>query len=339
MLKLRKNTMSDTSSGDVTRTISNTLSTLLVGTSLSGTETISKDYRHYLERVGKSTHTVKAYLRDFAVFVHWFEQSRGEEFSAKGVDPGDVTEYRGYLLRHGSKPATINRRLVALSRFFKWAIRQKLVADSPFEALERVQVNTGQQREIAPRWLDENEQLALLRAVRRGGSARDLAVIQTLLGTGLRISELANLTISDLDISERKGWLRVREGKGNKSREIPLDNRTRLAISNYLEERKGSKVHEHADVGSDMLFLGQRGPINERGVDYLVRKYAYQARLQHCTAHTLRHTFAKNLVDTGTPLDQVATLLGHESLDTTRIYVRPSRQDLQRAVRSAAREI
>jgi integrase len=75
-----------------------------------------------------------------------------------------------------------------------------------------VQVNTSQQREVAPRWLDENEQLTLLRAARRSGSARDLAVIQTLLGTGLRISELANLTVSDLDISERKGWLRVREG-------------------------------------------------------------------------------------------------------------------------------
>jgi integrase/recombinase XerD len=79
--------------------------------------------------------------------------------------------------------------------------------------------------------------------------------------------------------------------------------------------------------------------MNERGVDYLVRKYAYQARLQNCTAHTLRHTFAKNLVDAGTPLDQIATLLGHESLDTTRIYVRLSRQDLERAIRRAAGEI
>jgi len=302
-------------------------------------EVVSNEYRDYLERVGKSVHTVKAYLRDLTGFVRWFEQTRGEDFTTKAVDPGDIAEYRGYLLRHGSKPATVNRRLVALSRFFKWAVRQKLLSDSPFAALERVQVSTGQQREIAPRWLDESEQLALLRAVRRGGSARDLAVIQTLLGTGLRISELANLTVSDLEISERKGWLRVREGKGRKSREIPLDNRTRLALSSYLAERKEVQALEHAGVGNSMYFQGQRGPINERGVDYLVRKYAYQARLQDCTAHTLRHTFAKNLVDAGTPLDQVATLLGHESLDTTRIYVRPSRGDLEKAVRRAAGEI
>jgi len=91
-----------------------------------------------------------------------------------------------------------------------------------------------------------------------------------------------------------------------------LDNRTRKALSSYLEERR--------EDGSKRLFLGQRGPLSEAGINYLVTKYAYQARLMDCTSHTLRHTFAKNLVDAGTPLDQVATLLGHESLDTTRVY-------------------
>jgi integrase/recombinase XerC len=70
-----------------------------------------------------------------------------------------------------------------------------------------------------------------------------------------------------------------------------------------------------------------------------VGKYAYQAKLEDCTSHTLRHTFAKNLVDAGAPLDQVATLLGHESLDTTRVYTRPSKRDLEQAVRRAAGEL
>jgi site-specific recombinase XerD len=85
--------------------------------------------------------------------------------------------------------------------------------------------------------------------------------------------------------------------------------------------------------------LGQRGPINEPGVNYLVKKYAYQAHLEDVTCHTLRHTFARNLVDAGMPLDQVATLLGHESLDTTRVYTKPSAEDLERAVRRAAGEL
>ena len=87
------------------------------------------------------------------------------------------------------------------------------------------------------------------------------------------------------------------------------------------------------------LLLGQRGLLNEAGINYLVTKYAYQVRLLDCTSHTLRHTFAKNLVDAGIPLDQVATLLGHESLDTTRVYTRPSKRDLEQAVRRAAGEL
>jgi len=90
---------------------------------------------------------------------------------------------------------------------------------------------------------------------------------------------------------------------------------------------------------TEALFGGQRGPIGEPGINYLVKKYAYQARLEDVTCHTLRHTFGKNLVDAGTPLDQVAALLGHESLDTTKVYTRPNREDLVRAVRRAAGEL
>jgi site-specific recombinase XerD len=84
--------------------------------------------------------------------------------------------------------------------------------------------------------------------------------------------------------------------------------------------------------------LASKGLPLERGIHAIVKKYAYQARLEEVTAHTLRHSFAKNLVDASTPLDQVATLLGHESLDTTRIYTQPSKRDLERAVRNATGE-
>ena len=288
-----------------------------------------EQYRDHLARVGKSPHTVKAYHRDLAAFASWWEQSIGQAFSSKAVDSRDIQEYRGYLLRQGRAPATINRRLIALRRFFDWAERGGVMADSPFHILETVLVK--EQDDTAPRWLDRKEQLALLRAVRNEGRPRDLAIIQILMGTGLRISELVALELSDLEIFDRKGLLRVRAGKGSKARQIPLDNPTRQALGRYLEERR--------DDASCRLFLGQRGPLNQPGVNYLVTKYAYQARLEGCTCHTLRHTFAKNLVDAGTPLDQVAALLGHESLDTTKVYTRPSQQDLERAVRRAAGEL
>ena len=286
------------------------------------------DYRTYLERLGKRPKTVQAYTADLVAFGRWFEQTSGRDFDPAAVDPRDITEYRGYLLRGGTQSATVNRRLIAIRRFFQWAKQQGHTGENPFEVLEKVRV--AQQRDTAPRWLTPKEQLALLRAVRAKGRRRDLAMIQTLLGAGLRISELANLQLSDVEIAERSGRIQVREGKGGKARSIPIDNRTRQAILSYLEERQAD--------GSGRLFIGQRGAVNDRGIDYLVRKYAYQAQLQDVSAHTLRHTFAKNLVDAGVPLDQVATLLGHESLDTTPIYTRPSEEDLARAVRRAGGE-
>jgi site-specific recombinase XerD len=290
---------------------------------------ILDEYRDYLERTGKSASTVKAYTHDVASFATWFEQTTGEGFAPGAVDPREITDYRGFLLQRDSSPATVNRRLVAMRRFFLWAKRQGIANSNPFDMLERVRVK--EQKDVAPRWLNRQEQLALLRAVRQSENVRDLAIIQTLLGAGLRISEAAALKVTDLELSERSGRVRVRLGKGMKTRSIPLSLQVRKALQAYLEVRP--------DEGEDLLFLGQRGPLSEWGIHAIVKKYAYQARLEDVTAHTLRHSFAKNLVDAGTPLDQVATLLGHESLDTTRVYTQPSERDLERAVRRAAGEV
>jgi integrase/recombinase XerD len=150
------------------------------------------------------------------------------------VDPRDHREYRGYLVSPGQAPTTINRRLIAMRRFFQWAERERMIVDCPFQILETILVK--QQKNTAPRWLDRKEQLALLRAVREKGSKRDLGIIRALLGTGLRISEPAALKVSDLEISERRGSLQVRAGKGDKARPIPLDDNTRQALCSYLDE-------------------------------------------------------------------------------------------------------
>ena len=287
------------------------------------------DYQDYLEQTGKSVNTVKAYLQDVAAFGSWFEQTTGDEFAPGIVDPREITDYRGRLLQRGSSPATVNRRLVSLRRYFLWAKKQGMISDSPFEMLERVRVK--EQKDVAPRWLSRQEQLAFLRAVRQGENQRDLAIIQMLLGAGLRISETAALKVSDIELNDRSGWVYVRTGKGMKTRSIPLSIHARKALQAYLRIRP--------DADEDDLYLGQRGPLSEWGIHAVVKKYAYRARLEDVTAHTLRHSFAKNLVDAGTPLDQVAILLGHESLDTTRIYTQPSGRDLERAVQRAAGEI
>lgn len=129
------------------------------------------EYSEYLQTAGKSHHTTRAYLQDLQAFAAWFGLSNGEDFSPRAVDPKDITEYRGYLLRTGVSSATVNRKLISLRRFFKWAHRRRLVEESPFDMLERVYVREQSQQEIAPRWLDGTEQLALLRAARKGSRA------------------------------------------------------------------------------------------------------------------------------------------------------------------------
>ena len=132
--------------------------------------------------------------------------------------------------------------------------------------------------------------------------------------------------MDDVQLAERKGSVYVREGKGGKSRSVPLNAEAREALNDYLVVRP-------EDGWESRLFLGQRGPIGSRQVQRLLKKYARQAGLdeKELTAHALRHTFGKNLVDAGVSLDRVATLLGHANLNTTRIYTTPDERDLQQA--------
>ena len=279
-----------------------------------------EQFRRYLTQVGASPLTVRGYLADLTLFATWFKEARGEKFAPKAITPMDLRDYKSYLMTvRAAKPATVNRRLIAVSRFCRWAKSAGLIADNPAE-----DIKLQKTQRLAPKSLTRQEQNALIRAVEKNGGKRDPAIIHLLLDAGLRLSELASLKRSDIDLSERKGWVRVRLGKGMKTREIPLNRDVRKALEEYFAVFEGK--------GDEPLFSGQRGPLSANGIWEIVKKYAYQARLEHCSPHTLRHTFGKNLVDAGTPLDQVALLLGHESLDTTKIYTAPRAADLEKAV-------
>lgn len=137
-----------------------------------------------------------------------------------------------------------------------------------------------------------------------------------MLHTGLRVSEVSNLRIGDISISPRKGEIIVRSGKGEKFRTVPLNSNVRRALKAYMSVRPS--------VDHDYLFVGQRGErLRPPAIYYLVKKYGYEARIEDVSPHTLCHTFGKNLLDAGVPLDRVATLLGHSSLNTARIYTAP----------------
>src|SRR5215208_6395096 len=200
-----------------------------------------------LERQETSPKTRDAYRLDLLHFAGWFARTVGEAFSPEAVTPTDVREYRGHLMNvEHRQPATVNRRLAALRRFFQWAKATGLVKELPTDNVKGIASSPR-----APHWLEKRDVDRLIRTVERHGSTRDLAIVLTLRHTGIRVSELSSLTVGDVETSERKGTLTVRSGKGSEFRVLPLNVDARRAIAAYLEVRPL--------VSDDHLFIGQRG--------------------------------------------------------------------------------
>src|SRR5688572_3191118 len=274
-----------------------------------------------LERQETSPKTREDYRLDLLHFAGWFTQTVAESFSPEGVTPTDVREYRGYLINvEKRQPSTVNRRLAALRRFFQWARATGLAKELPTDNVKGVASSPR-----APRWLEKRDVDRLIRTVERHGNTRDLAIVLTLRHTGIRVGELSALQSGDVEISERKGTLTVRSGKGSKFRALPLNVDARRAIAAYLDVRP--------TVSDDHLFIGQRGQgISSRAVELLVEKYGRLAGLEDVTPHTLRHSFGKHALDAGADLVSVSALLGHQRLETTAIYTTPSQRDLEKVV-------
>ena len=286
-----------------------------------------QDYQDYLHDNDKSEHTIRAYMADLRLFSQWFQRASGEPTTPENITPMDVIDYRNAMLRDHKKPATINRTLISISSFCQWAQDCNLIPNNPAEGVRNVV-----EEPLGPRALDRKEQLALFRAVRRAGKIRDLAIITMLLHTGIRVSELCNLRVSDIVISDNSNMLTVREGKGTKRRTIPLNPTVSRVLRDYIKtigKQKGTVVDMAGSKNAEFLFYGQkRMPLTDRGVRYLIKKYAYLAKIPNVSPHVFRHTCAKNLIDAGNPIDRVSKILGHSNVNTTSIYTMPTEQDL-----------
>lgn len=279
------------------------------------------DFLADLVRQDLAPKTIATYKGDLSAFAQWFATTLDEPFSARAVTPTDVRDYRAHLRTVQRRAAaTVNRRLAALRAFFRWAKGKGLIAELPTDEVKGVPLPRRAPKSLLKRDVDR-----LLRAAEREGNKRNLAIMLLLRHTGLRVGELCALHVEDLSISDRKGSVRVHSGKGDKDRMVPLNADVRAAVSAYLKVRPTTSTTH--------LFIGQRGdPLQEQAVQNLVHKYAARAGLEGVTPHTLRHSFAKHLLDAGEDLATVSRLLGHERLETTAIYTQPHERDLEEAV-------
>lgn len=290
-----------------------------------------EDFQQYLEQQDKGSLTIKAYIQDLSLFSHWFTEHNREEFQLKLLTPIDLREYKLQLLNEKKKPKTVNRRLTSIKRYCKWAVEKRLIENNP-----AVDVKPLRQEDLPPRWLDKKQQYAVIRACERKIlsartdrqrllAIRDKSIISVLFNTGIRVAELCELEISDIELSERKGILRIRRGKGLKARVVPINQAARQAIAEWMRVRP--------DKECLYLFSGEQGKMVTRTVQTAIEKLSLASRVEF-TSRSARSSFAKNLLESGVSIEKIAKLMGHNDLNTTRLYLQPSQSDLEKAVES-----
>ena len=293
-----------------------------------------KQFEAYLIDQDRAALTISGYLSDLRLFVRWFEQTNDETFTPQAVTPTDVREYRHRMLNvEHRKASTVNRKLVALAAFMQFAIDAHLIEHDPTAMIKYVE-----QAPRGPRYLDKQQQFALQRAIEQDlqfsqtqypkrwlSRRRDASFVLLLWHTGLRVSEAIGLTKRDVQLSERKGQVTVR-GKGTKQRTVPLNAEARQALQAWLAVRP--------QTADDVLWVSTQTDqaLTIRTVQHVLQRYGRAAHIDDLTPHVLRHVFGKNLIDAEVSLEKVAALLGHSNLNTTRIYLTPSEQDLAQAV-------
>lgn len=285
-------------------------------------EKLLDTYARWLDRQPLAERSRDAYRAQVAGYAEWLASSEHgtEALSGSAVRDWAVRDYKRFVKAKRWKPSSVNQALAAIDNFYRSL------------GVARPEVAREELAQLAPRALDADEQRRFLRAVEQSPSARDRAIAVTFFYTGLRLSELADLSVADVAVSARRGRVTVRSGKGDQYREIPLNSACRAAMSEWAIERVDQLAGD--DTVESGWWLSRTGTkMTPRSIDLVVRKIAKTARLE-LSAHMLRHTCVTNLVRSGYDVVMVAEIAGHRRLDTTRRYSLPSEADRDAALES-----
>ena len=299
-------------------------------------------WRRHLQEHDRSAGTVKKYTQAVARFLAWYEREEHAPLQLLTLTPIALIGYRNELQHAQHKSiSTINLQVSALRAWCGWMTEQGYLAADPAAHVKLV----GGEGASSRKGLKSAQVNALLRQAQASRDpARNYAIMQILLQAGLRLSECAALTFDDITFGERSGIVRVRAGKGNKARAVPLNASAREALAAYVAPRLlidkptlkavasrwpkplSSEAHEP-------LFLSQKGgALSTSAMGQMIAdlvKAAGELVPPETSAHTLRHTFARcYLAQYPGDVVGLATLLGHRSLDTTRLYSEPSVEQL-----------
>lgn len=263
-------------------------------------------FANHLLDAGRAQKTVASYRSDWLGLVRWAAHALERPFDRHDLDAPLVERWRDALVAAGQRPSTVNRKLVFVKRFSDWDRGLDPAIKDAIRTVEAVP-----QPPRRPRGLDTRQLGQFLAVVGREGSARDQAIVHTLLETGLKVSELVALLREDVVLRARDGYVRVRGGDG-RGRSVQLGRISRRALRRWLASRTDDRA---------ALFIGERGPLSANAIQRIVRKYCRRAGVQ-ASPTTLRHTFAAAFLEAKKgDLTDLADLLGHDCIETTRLYV------------------
>ena len=269
------------------------------------------NFRRYLKRRNLSSHTVKNYINSLGHFVVWIK------LPIESVSRADVGTYIDHLMDKALKPETINAHLNRIRQFYRYLIEQEqLDIINPVQGVPKVRVPKP-----LPKHLQDRQAHNFLEIPKR---PRDQAMFLLMLRCGLRVEEVANLTLDVIEFRRRRIW--VQNGKGGKDRIVYVSNDAMDALIEYLKIRPEAKARK--------VFLVEKGtyknqPISIRGIQKRMEYYTKKTNI-NISCHHLRHTMATQMLNADADIETIQDLLGHSSVRTTQRYSRISNLKVQR---------
>jgi integrase/recombinase XerD len=284
-------------------------------------ESFVSEFINYLavER-GLAQNTLESYGRDLRQFQAYLQDSKIDFM--KDLNRSTILTYMNNLQTNGKAVSTISRNLAAIKSFYQYLVRERYLEKDPAAHLESPKLEKKLPKVLSVHEVEEllKQPNGLLPA-----GLRDKAMLELLYATGIRVSELISLNISDVNLD--MGYIKC-YGKGSKERIVPLGSIAAKCVQDYLGKGRPKLVRTYEEAA---LFINHHGNrLTRQGFWKIIKKYAQEARIiKEITPHTLRHSFATHLLENGADLRSVQEMLGHADISTTQIYTHVTRNHLK----------